>query len=305
MITLLCHSKYWSPASKIAQELKDSKGSPAQVVSTGVTELRRQRAYRRVSQAAKEDNSVLIRYGSMAFPEMDKQFSLVLNTAESIGKASDKFGSLKTLKDGKVPVIPNATAVDYLHKIPVKQELGNVLVARKLHHFGGKDIQVVDLTLVKGRKDFDRLLDADYVMKLIPNTKEYRVWAYHTRSFKPEDKARPIVFKAAEKVDKGEVDRTQLTGAKAIIKNHHNGYAFVFHDDIPDTVRSLGRKALGLFDLDFAAIDIMQDLDTGSFYVLELNTAPGCASQATTTAFAEKFDRSARYLVGENLNATD
>lgn len=307
MITLLCGPAYRSPARGIGGELAQTYNQEVQVISTGKTEARRQRARTRVIANARADNSVLIRYGTTAFSKSEKKFALVLNTAEAVANASNKYDALNVLREGQVPVIPHTTVAQYLGNPLIQHRMGPIIIGRTFHHFGGKDIRVIDIPKLPTQEALLRALDGlDYVMKLIPNTKEYRVWAYHTRSFKKAERARPIIFKAAEKQDKGGIDRAKLTGAKTIVKNHHNGYAFVFHEGIPEAVRELGRKALGLFDLDFAAIDIMHDLDTDTFYVLELNTAPGCASQATTEAFAKKFDRSARYLVGGEVgNAQD
>ena len=234
-----------------------------------------------------KEKKLIIRYGTTAYGAAEKKADKVLNTAKAVNGSSDKYKSLDVLEEAGVSVVPHAIMGKFLTDKKTQKEIGFPCLVRNFSHFGGKDIRVVqkanDFKLNPGLKHMD------YALKLIKNTREFRTFA-----FKTPKEGKYVTIRTVEKVATDAVKKpkpgTQLTKAN-IVKNYKSGYRYEYSDTIPDRVRELGRKTIEALGLDFAAIDIIQDLDNpDNFYVLEANTAPGNhGNMSTITKLAEKF----------------
>lgn len=234
-----------------------------------------------------KEKKLIIRYGTTAFGASEKKVDRVLNSAKAVSGSSDKYGSLNVLDKAGVPVAPHATVGDFLTSKATQDKIGFPCLARNFSHFGGKDIAIIQSKT--GIKNNVNLLNKDYVLRLIKNTREFRTFA-----FKSPKEGKYTTIRTVEKIYKGEGKPPKagkvLTKAD-IVKNYKSGYRYEYSDDIPDRVRELGRKATEALGLDFAAVDIIQDLDNpDNFYVLEANTAPGNhGNENTISRLCDKF----------------
>jgi hypothetical protein len=181
-----------------------------------------------------------------------------LNKATAIQAASDKLGSLATMREAGVRV-PNFSTDP--------TELTFPFLGRARSHARGTDV-----VLCLQRGDYKRR-PRDYYVEYIPTVREFRVH-----------------------VAGGQVIRVQgkfldhPTDAVPWIRNHAHGYRFRapskrLRKDRMD-MAVLAVQSLGL---DFGAVDLLLS-DDGQCYVLEVNTAPSC-SPLTAGAYVAAFQR--------------
>lgn len=156
----------------------------------------------------------------------------------------NKFEELVRLQERGIPTIPFFDGM--WEETPSAKE---IYFGRKFKHTKGKDIFM-------WRKQKGT---ADYFTQYIPHVREFRVWAYRGRHLGTYEKVRKF------KRGKNHPD---------MIWNWRNGYAFEFVHEPPEALKQIGRDAVSALDLDFGAVDVIEDKE-GRYYVLELNTAPG------------------------------
>lgn len=162
----------------------------------------------------------------------------------------NKLQQLQTLAKAGVLVVPPFYKA-LLRTMPYP------VLARKLHHVGGRDIiycrdeQRAKRALARGRAYFTR-----YILSIT----EFRVWVYRKRH-----------LGTYEKVLAHPEWKHRMIG-----RNYKNGYAFQL---VQTELLSAARTALAIqsvtaLGLDFGAVDILVGRDKRD-YVLEVNTAPG------------------------------
>ncbi len=99
------------------------------------------------------------------------------------------------------------------------------------------------------------------------------------------------------------IQKKRIANATSIIHNHDNGVIF---QTIPmdqfnigrnstEIIRSRAIAAVSALELNFGAVDILQEQDTNELYVLEVNTAPGISSQPVYNAYKQAISE----LTGE------
>lgn len=238
--------------------------------------------------------SVLVRYGYTGRSDLDSGYDLVINKPEAISAASNKFQAIVAMREHGIPVVPFVLPRDYLANEEIRETFGSPIVGRKFIHFGGHDLRLIYNRVNIPVNRFNPNKSSDYLLKFIPHTKEYRGWFWNTRT--QYDRGKVVILKVAEKVDSGRIDRTRLRRSKRILKNHKNGYIYEYHENIPAEIRDLTKRSAELFDLDFGAVDIMENLDNGEFYVLEVNTAPGCSSKSTSDKIADRIIKAQQFV---------
>lgn len=202
---------------------------------------------------------VLVRWGNRSsLTERDTHPRRTINKASAIAAASDKLGSLITMRAAGVRV-PNFSENPEQLEFP--------FLGRAKSHARGTDV-----VLCLQRGDYLRR-PRDYYVQYVPTVREYRVH-----------------------VAGGEVIRVQgkfldhPEQAVPWIRNHAHGYRFrapnkrIRKDRLDQAV--LAVQSLGL---DFGAVDLLI-ADDGQSYVLEVNTAPSC-SPLTAGAYVAAFQR--------------
>lgn len=153
-------------------------------------------------------------------------------------------------------------------------ECGHKVFARTLvNSHGGKGIVIL--------KPDDPIIQAPLYTKEIKKDKEYRVHVFKDSVFDFVQKKKKSNFMGVFNNE---------------IRNHNNGWVFAREDVIlPDSVEVEAIKAVKSIGLDFGAVDICTEKDTGKAFVLEVNTAPGIV-ETTLRKYAEVFNNYLRSL---------
>jgi hypothetical protein len=195
----------------------------------------------------------LIRWGSAAAVPL-RPAVRAINGRGPITTASSKQATFEALGTAglRIPewvVGPGAAGDDVLPFDPP-------YFLRKNNTFGGRN------TLLVLNGDIDRRLDNgryDIAVVYVPKQREFRIHVCGNRS-----------IRAQCKEYRGEAGQYNPA-----IWNHDAGFHFVAAgDDTPANLRGLARMAIAGLDLDFGAVDIIEDTG-GLLYILEVNTGPG------------------------------
>mgnify|MGYP003480314164 FL=1 len=203
----------------------------------------------RVKVAVKDvgfKDSIIIRWGCTATFRSEK--CRVINEAQAITACSNKMQARKQMEGAGCPVVPILNVGHLgINDFPV--------LVRPLKHHGGKNMKVfkehgsLDVFMKKNNKDH-------YISPIINKDKEYRVHFAYGKILGISEKPKP------------------LDGAK-IAWNHEDGNGFIYvpWDQWDLNLVKYCSKACTAMGLDFGAVDIMTK--GNSYYILEVNTAPG------------------------------
>lgn len=185
----------------------------------------------------------------------------ILNTCASISVASNKLKCFQALTDVNTVewTTGYATAMGWWVN-------GDVVVARnKLTGHSGDGIIIYD-------KSNEIVEQAPLYTKYVFKAKEFRV---HVCNGKVIDTQRKI----------RDPEREVVTWK---VRSHANGFIYARNGvEHCGTRDELACSAVSACGLDFGAVDIIQD-KAGTYYVLEINTAPGLEGQ-TVERYAEAF----------------
>lgn len=194
----------------------------------------------------------------------------VLNSPESVSKASCKLASFKAMAEAGVAV-PSFTedhlkAQEWMHD-------GKVVVARTiLRGHSGAGIVVLD------PKEVDIPVIAPLYVEYIPKKEEYRIHVFNGEVVDIQRKAR-----------KKDVPDDQVNWK---VRNLANGFIFARGEDalgkVPQDVLDQAVKAVASLGLDFGAADVIYNDKQKKAYVLEVNTAPGL-SGSTLDGYVERL----------------
>lgn len=231
--------------------------------SNGAKALAQQPGFKRclTGKGLKPDD-VLVNWGSTKDIKLAKQCGRVMNYVMPVSMAANKLECFQALLKGEVKTVEwtldKAKAQEWLDK-------EYTVVARTiLTGHSGNGIIIVE----KG----EELPDAPLYTKYIYKEKEYRV---HVVGDGVVDTQRKI------KDPKQEVKTWK-------VRSHANGFIYARNGITPDAARDeLAVAAVKAVGLHFGAVDIIQD-KKGTYYVLEINTAPGLEGQ-TVELYAQAF----------------
>lgn len=205
---------------------------------------------------------MLTERGHTIVPSMDSRPDAVISYGRSVisgevptlngSSNGNKFEQLVKLQGANIPV-PTFAAANRAHGTPFKYPI----LARRTNHHGGTDIAItmqpedINVRIQQG---------ANFFTEFIPVKDEYRVWIYRRRHLGTYKK----YLKYPEKY-------------KRVGRNYQNGFAFelVPAASLPRNAVDLAASAVEALGLDFGAVDILESTESGKFYVLEVNTAPG------------------------------
>lgn len=186
----------------------------------------------------------LIRWGSRSGAGWTPR-ETVINSRSALNDNSDKLESLRSLDNAGIPV-PNYTS----NRDDFGDSIDYPLLGRSRDHARGEDINLI----MQWRDAY--LTDNDYFVEYIPTDFEYRAHVVNGE-----------VVQTYEKRLQSEADNHPY------IRNSETGWIFVEpREEPPD--ESLATDAVGALGLDFGAVDIIREEDTGEEYVLEVNSAP-------------------------------
>lgn len=146
------------------------------------------------------------------------------------------------------------------------------LFARRSHGCGGEDLMPV---FHPQEVPWRVRAGWDWFSTIIPVLTEYRVWTFRGDVLDTYEKVmqRPHEF-------------------KFMGRNFRNGFEFkrLLERGGPVAAQRLAVRATKCLDLDFAAVDLLED-PNGHFYVLECNTAPGVLRSGAQSTLAKLADR--------------
>lgn len=169
----------------------------------------------------------------------------VINSRSSLRNNTDKLGALEQLDSAGIRV-PNYTT----DRDDFGDELDYPIVGREENHTRGEDINLI----LQWRDAY--LTENDFFVEYVPTDFEYRmhvvdgeVIAVHEKRLRSEEDNHPF------------------------IRNSETGWVFVEPraERPPD---SLAIDAVGALGMDFGAVDVVREEETGDHYVLEVNSAP-------------------------------
>lgn len=187
------------------------------------------------------DSDYIIRWGA-SYLLRYLPHGKVLNKASAIKNAVNKFESNKIFEANGIPT-PKIT-----FDVTEAEGFGFPLIARKMHHHGGKGFIIVD-----DKETLTMMNYNVYFAEMINKAKEYRIWVLGG-----------IPFLAHRRYnDSGEI---AWNGEGESLEK-------VEITNIPYNVLKYSVKAVESLKLDFGAVDIATD-DEGNPFVFEVNTAP-------------------------------
>lgn len=196
-------------------------------------------------------NERIINWGNSSFrgnQKPDATNVICLNSAAAVQRSINKIHFFQCLDEAKLPIPEWTTDADVALKW-IKQNR-KVFCRAQIAGRDGRGIVVASTPA--------ELIVAPLYTKLVPSTREYRVFVFRTQAIYNLTKmARPTA-------DLARLARTR-----------ENGWFYSMHQSVPFAAQELAvqvREALGLT---FCAVDILFNAKTGKFTALESNSAPG------------------------------
>lgn len=190
----------------------------------------------------------------------------VLNSPESVSKASCKLASFKAMHEAGVS-IPHFTESKQEASKAIQE--GKTYVARTvLRGHSGVGIVILE----------DKIVDAPLYVEYVPKKEEYRIHVFNGEVVDIQRKAR-----------KKDVPDDQVNWK---VRNLANGFIFARGEEvlgaIPEDVLVQAKRAVASLGLDFGAADVIYNDKQKKAYVLEVNTAPGL-SGSTLEGYVERL----------------
>lgn len=217
------------------------------------------------------DHRWVINWGNTTHPLCEREDEVnFINPPSKVEIAVNKFLTFKTLSDDVL--MPYWTQ----NKEAVRDWLGHgkEVVARKvLNGYGGQGIQLLT------EKDMDNIPDAPLYTMYVPKKSEFRVHFIEGRGIvKLQRKAR--VLDVPEKFINWK------------IRNLGNGFIYALVEDMEDEhyygLQSMVNIIHAKLGLSFFCADVIYNKLQDSFYLLEVNTAPGL-NENTVETYREGF----------------
>lgn len=195
-------------------------------------------------------NKIVINYGSSSLPpEVLK--CRVINNPRAVSKAANKLSSFKAMAEYGVSV-PRFT--EY-----AREALGwdsTVVVRHKLTGHSGEGIE---LFAINGGRDIP---PAPLYVEYIKKKEEYRVHVFMGEVIDVQRKARKL-----------DVPDEEVNWQ---VRNLDGGFIYAREGvELPEEAHLQAIAAVEALGLDFGAVDIIWNERSDTYYVLEVNTAPG------------------------------
>lgn len=196
--------------------------------------------------------------------------SSIINRPEAVARVSNKLLFFQICQAGGAPRIPEfttsaATVRDWLAG-------GAKVVARTvLQGHSGAGIVILEGAGVD-------IPAAPLYTKYVPKKEEWRLHVF-------KDGTELRIMDMQRKIRDPDFDGVPDWN----VRSHHNGFIFARQVAPPNPdVLHQAIKALEVSGLDFGAVDVLWNQQSGQAFVLEINTAPGLTGQ-TVTNYANAF----------------
>jgi glutathione synthase/RimK-type ligase-like ATP-grasp enzyme len=214
---------------------------------------------------------LVVNWGNSTMPDWAFPHLGILNHPVAVRVASNKLDAFEHMLELDLPV-PNfsfdkSDAVTWLGE---SGDRGRVYCRTKLTGHSGDGIVIAT--------NEEELVDANlYVEGIRGYRDEYRIHVF------------------GDVIDVQMKKRKVDADVNTLIRNHHNGYVYCREDIIQPTeemkIGAVG--AVVAMGLDFGAVDIVKLRDSGEYYILEVNTAPGICNSTLdkyVTAIKEYYN---------------
>lgn len=123
----------------------------------------------------------------------------------------------------------------------------------------------------------DELVSAGLYTRYIKKSEEYRVHVFNGEVIDVQRKARST-----------DVPDEEINWQ---IRTHDNGFIYARSDvELPEVATDMAINAVRALDLNFGAVDMIYNRHYDSYYVLEVNSAPGLTG-STVSSYADAIER--------------
>lgn len=203
-------------------------------------------------------NHTIIVWGSSNMPNFVR--NTIINNPISVELASNKLKAFLKFQEANLNIPKFTTNIEEARTLLGK---GKILCRKLLSASGGKGITLASTP--------EELVEAPLYVKYQPKQAEYRVHIFNNEVIDTQQKRK----------------RTNATKFNQYIRNHDNGWNFCREGITPNKTRdTLAKQAIQALGLHFGAVDIIHNTKTNTFYLLEVNTAPGLEG-TTITKYAD------------------
>ncbi len=214
-------------------------------------------------------NHVIINWGNSTIPNWYNspvEWAVHLNDIHAVHTACNKYKTFLQLS-GEVS-IPDFTTETEVAQQWIDEGF-KVFGRQSLTSHSGNDIIIFDSETICTP------FKCPLYTKAIRKSKEYRVHVFQGEIIDYQQKKK----------------REGFEGGIAGIRNHANGWVYTRESvNLPDNVAEQSIKAVNVLGLDFGAVDICTERDTGTAFVFEINTAPGLTG-TTLNKYTEAIRR--------------
>lgn len=238
-------------------------------VSNGCNALREELENRghEVKYLKARNSSYSPRYDHIIINWGRKQGALPSALNRHSGRASDKVSCFSNLEASNISM-PDVTSSR--EEAATWIEEGSIVVCRTLANASsGRGIVLAETA--------EEIVDAPLYTRYIKKTQEFRVHVFNKEVIDQQRKARSR-----------DVPDDQVNWK---IRTHDNGFIYMREDvNLPEHVHQMAIDAVASCNLDFGAVDIIYNEHYDSYYVLEINTAPGLTG-ATVERYADALEK--------------
>lgn len=209
-------------------------------------------------------NKVVINYGSSNLPE-EVLKCRVINSPEAVSKAANKLLAFKAMAEYGVKVPRFSEDI-----LEARGWGTDIVVRHKLTGHSGEGIQIIGPDeLIEGLAP----LHVEYIKK----KEEYRIHVFKGEAIDVQRKARKL-----------DVPREDVNWQ---VRNLDGGFIYAREGvEIDEEPRLQALAAVEALGLDFGAVDIIWNERSDTYYVLEVNCAPGLTG-TTLGKYVEAFRR--------------
>lgn len=210
----------------------------------------------------------------------------ILNKPTSVSSASDKVQALQKLKDRNIKHVEFV-----LTKAEAKEMFNDTSVVYCRTLTRAKEGKGIVLS-----KNPEELVNARLYTKYFENDHEFRIHVFKGEVIDRVEKRKMSSERRAElKIEK--------TPDSKYIRNMKKAWSFCrIGIIVPAHIDQLAIDAVEALDLDFAAVDIVYNSNSGEAKVLELNTAPG-QKKGTTTHF--RYTKAISKYINDEMSLED
>lgn len=207
-------------------------------------------------------NKTVINYGSSRLPE-EVLKCRVINSPEAVSKSANKLLAFKAMAEYGVSVPRFTESSEEASGWGV-----DIVLRHKLNGHSGEGIEIVD-------GDHREMPEAPLYVQYIKKQQEYRVHIFDGEVIDIQRKAR-----------KNEVPDEEVNWQ---VRNLAGGFIYAREGvDLPEKAELQALAAVEALGLDFGAVDIIWNELTDTYYVLEVNCAPGLTG-TTLEKYVEAF----------------